>query len=181
MTQFPNEILLSAALLLIGAYFTWQIAHSLLQWIRFVRLRGTSLVTWPARPSPMYGLSVMLGIVAAGLTILSLLRGAYLHRTYSQAVMAVYFLGMLPLLRRIRPGLYEDGIWCDGGFVPYRDVGRWAFREQPELRLMILTHGSNVASNVAVPPEEYGTVRKILEQKARDRAVRLDPKPIDLS
>jgi hypothetical protein len=181
MTRIPNDVLLSGALLLIGAYFTWQIIVGLVQWARFMRLRRTSLVTWPARPYPLYRLSLALGVLAAGLTIVSLVQGSYLHRTYSQAAMAVYFLGLVPLLRRVRPGLYEDGIWCDGGFVPYCDVGRWAFREEPELHLMILTHGSRVASDVAVPPEEYGTVRKVLEQKSRENVVHLDPKPIDLS
>ena len=101
-----------------------------------------------------------------------------LHRPfvhlYGQYATAAYFILMVPLSARIRLGLYRDGIWADGGFLPYSRIGRMAFREGPEIVLILLQRGAARAFRLPVPPEEYGALRKVLEEKIRERVLNMD-------
>ena len=38
--------------------------------------------------------------------------------------MLVYYVYAMPLGQKIRRGFYEDGIWSDGGFIPYHEHRR---------------------------------------------------------
>src|SRR5262249_41723338 len=86
----------------------------------------------------------------------------------SQALMALYFILMVPLSRRIRFGLYRDGVWGDGGFLAYGDIRRMAFLETPAIVLVLLPRGGSRPLRLPVPPDEYGAVRNLLEEKTRD-------------
>ena len=90
---------------------------------------------------------------------------------YGQYATAAYFILMVPLSARIRLGLYQDGVWADTGFLPYARIGRLAFREGPEIALLLLQRGAARAFRLVVPAEEYGAVRKVLEEKIRQRVV----------
>jgi hypothetical protein len=98
-----------------------------------------------------------------------------LTHVLSQAVMALYFLLMVPLLTRIRPGLYRDGVWADDGFLPYASIGRLAFFETPEIVLVLLPKGRlRGVFRLFVPPQEYAAVRKLLEEQIRARVLRVE-------
>ena len=88
--------------------------------------------------------------------------------------MAAYFILMVPLSARIHLGLYRDGVWADAGFLPYARIGRMAFRETPEIVLFLLPRGAARAFRLPVPAEEYGAVRKVLEEKIRERVVNVE-------
>jgi hypothetical protein len=96
------------------------------------------------------------------------------HHVYSQGVMAAYFIVMVPLVARIRPGLYRDGIWADRGFLSWERIGRMAFVETPEIVLVMVPRGGASPMRLAVPPGEYGTVRKLLEEKIRARQLTME-------
>ena len=53
-------------------------------------------------------------------------------------MMLVYYVYALPLSLKIGRGFYEDGIWTDGGFMPYSNIGglTWREGEQPTLVLL---------------------------------------------
>jgi hypothetical protein len=55
--------------------------------------------------------------------------------------MSLYFVLMVPLSARIHLGLYRDGVWADDGFLPSARIGRMAFRETPEIVLILLPRG----------------------------------------
>ena len=75
------------------------------------------MLTWPARRSIPFAL--VLGAVSLAVAILNTsLDRPFLH-LYGQYATAAYFIRMVPLSARIRLGLYRDGIWADGGFLPY--------------------------------------------------------------
>jgi hypothetical protein len=99
------------------------------------------------------------------------------HHVYSQAVMALYFILMVPLSARIHLGLYRDGVWADTGFLPYERIARMAFREVAqgrEVMLILLPRGRSGSFRLPVPREDYGAVRKVLEEKVRARVVNMD-------
>ena len=86
-----------------------------------------------------------------------------LHHVFSQAMISLYFVLMVPLASRIHLGLYRDGVWADDGFLPYASIGRMAFRETPDIVLILLPRGGASGSfRLPVPRDEYAAVRKVL-------------------
>jgi hypothetical protein len=167
----PYDTFLTLVLLALGVYFSVLVARSLSGYLLFRRIRSTALVTWSARAPAHFPFLLALGLVSAGVAVLN----SYLHRpfhhVYSQGVMAVYFMLFVPLTARIQRGFYRDGVWADAGFVPYGKIGRMAFVERPEIVLVMVPRRGSGAFRLSVPPAEYGAVRKVLEDKIRERAV----------
>jgi hypothetical protein len=169
-----NDVMLTLALLGIGIYFSVLMVRGLLGLLRFRRVQPTALVTWPVRRPAHFPFMLALGIVSALLAfVLGYLQKPF-HHVYSQAVMALYFMLLVPLSARIRLGLYRDGVWADTGFLPYRKIGRLAFREGEEIVLILLPRGGSGSFRLPVPPAEYGTVRKLLEEKIRAQVVQME-------
>lgn len=168
-----TERLFSVAFLGIGAYFTLLVAFGALRYLEFRRLRPTALLTWRARPGAQLPLLLSLGVLAAGIAVLNASMRRPLHHVWGQGVMAVYFIVTVPLLARIPLGLYRDGIWAESGFLPYLRIARLAFREGPEIVLMLLPRRGRSA-RLPIPPAEYGAVRKLLQEKAREGVLNVD-------
>jgi hypothetical protein len=147
------------------------IARGLAGYRLFVKVRPTALITWPVRRPMFFPFQIALGVVAAAVTVINSTLGRPLHHVYSQGVMAVYFLVMVPLMARIPLGLYRDGVWADVGLLRYENIGRIAIRETPEIVLLLVPRGRSRALRLGVPSSEYGAVRKILEDKIRARVV----------
>lgn len=150
------------------------IARGLAGYRLFLKVRPTALLTWPVRRPMFFPFQLALGAVAAAVTVINSTLGRPLHHVYSQGVMAVYFLVMVPLLARIPLGLYRDGVWADAGLLRYENIGRIAIRETPEIVLLLVPRGRSRALRLGVPSSEYGAVRKILEDKIRTRVVNVE-------
>jgi hypothetical protein len=174
MTTLPSETMLSLVLLALGVYFSVLLGRGLAGYAKFRRVRPTALLTWPVQPPPHLPVLLALGVLAAAVALLN----SYLNRPFphvmSQAVMALYFILMVPLSLRIHLGFYRDGVWADTGFLPYGKIGRMAFRETPEIVLLLVPRGRTRSVRLPVPPEEYGAVRKVLEEKRREGLVHVD-------
>ena len=147
------------------------IARGLAGYRLFLKVRPTALLTWPVRRPAHFPFLLALGAVAAALAVINSTMNRPFHHVYSQGVMAVYFMVMVPLSARIQLGLYRDGVWADAGFLPYEKIARMAFREAPEIVLVMVPRGRSGAFRLPVPSSEYGAVRKILEDKIRARVV----------
>jgi len=147
------------------------IARGLAGYRLFLKVRPTALLTWPVRRPAHFPFLLALGAVAAALAVINSTMNRPFHHVYSQGVMAVYFMVMVPLSARIQLGLYRDGVWADAGFLPYEKIARMAFREAPEIVLIMVPRGRSGTFRLPVPSSEYGAVRKILEDKIRARVV----------
>ena len=169
-----NETIFTWAFAGLAVYFTVLVVRGLLGYQRFRRVRPTALLTWPTRRPANYLFLLGLGFLSAGLAFLNASLGRPLHHVYSQAVMALYFVGMVPLSRRIHLGLYDDGVWADSGFLPYAKIGRMAFRETPDLVLILLPRGRSGSFRLPVPREDYGAVRKVLDEKIRAHVLNVE-------
>jgi len=174
----PSEQeVISLGLLGLAVYFAVQLVRGLAGYLRFRSVWPTAVLTWPA-PAPtrsralvdrVLGVSgVVLAAVHAGL-------GKPVHHALAFGLMAVYFLGLVPLARRIRLGLYRDGVWAHRGFLLWTDVGRIAFVEAPQVALLLRPRRGAASFALPVPTEDYGAVRKVLAEKARAGVLRLDP------
>jgi hypothetical protein len=169
-----NETALSVVLLGLGVYFLVLLVRGLRGYLLFRKVRPTALLTWPVPRTGQLPFLLALGIVATAVTALNAYLQRPLHHVLSQALMAAYFVLMVPLCQRIRLGFYSDGVWADSGFLPYGKIGRIAFRESPEIVLILLPRGRSRSFRLPVPPEEYGAVRKMLEEKIRARVVNME-------
>ena len=174
MGNLSNETILTWGLGGLAVYFSVLLVRGLAGYQRFRRVRPTALLTWPSRRPSHLPFLLGLGVVSAALTVINGYLGRPLHHVYSQAVMAAYFVVMVPLSCRIHLGLYRDGVWADSGFVPWASIGRMAFREKPELVLILLPRGRSGSFRLPVPHEEYGAVRKLLEEKIRAHVLNVE-------
>ena len=171
-----QQNVISIGLVALGVYFFVLLVRGLAGYLRFRKVWPTALLTWPApRPALLPVLFAMgvAGAITAGLN-------AWLHRPVHHviglALMAAYFLGLVPLARRIRLGLYRDGVWAHRGFLRWSDVSRVAFVESPQIVVLLLQQRADgVSFKLPVPTAEYGTVRKVLEEKLRAGVLHLDP------
>ena len=171
----PQQQVVSIGLLGLGVYFFVQLVRGLAGYLRFRRVWPTAVLTWPApRPAQLPWLLTMgaLGAITAALN-------AWLHRpphhVIGLALMAVYFLGLVPLARRIRLGLYRDGVWAHRGFLPWQDVARIAYVEGPQVVLLLQPRRGGASFKLPVPGEDYGAVRKLIEEQARAGTLQLEP------
>ncbi len=170
-----NDTILTLGLLGLAIYFSVLVARGIAAYLRFRKVRTTALLTWPGPRPPHFPFLLTLGAISAGLAVLNGYMERPFHHVYSQGVMALYFILMVPLLARIPFGFYQDGIWADAGFLPYGQIARLAFRETPEIVLILLPRGGRAPSfRLPVPPGEYGAVRKVLEEKIRDHVVQTE-------
>jgi hypothetical protein len=164
--------MLTVVLVGIGVYFSVLLARGAAGYVRFRRMRPMAVVTWPARRPLAFAL--VLGVVSLAVAILNTSLGRPILHLWGQYATAAYFILMVPLSARIRFGLYRDGIWADTGFLPYARIGRMAFREGSEIVLILLQRGAARGARLAVPPGEYGAVRKVIEEKIRERVVNVE-------
>jgi hypothetical protein len=174
MGEVSNDQILTWGLAALAVYFSVLLVRGLVGYQRFRRVRPTALLTWPNRRPSHLPLLLGLGVVSTGLTVLNGYLGRPFHHVYSQAVMAAYFMVMVPLSCRIHLGFYRDGVWADSGFVPYASIARLAFRETPEIVLILLPRGRTGTFRLPVPSTEYGAVRKLLDEKARAHVLNVE-------
>lgn len=169
-----NQALLTIGLIGMGLYFAVLIAGSLRTYVRFRRLRPTALVTWPIPRPPNLGLLLGLGVLAAFVAALNGALARPWHNVLSQALVAVYFILVVPLSLRIQWGCYAHGVWADGGFLPYAEIRRMSFREMGAIVLVLVPRHGAVPFRMLVPPSAYGAVRRVLEDKARAHELQLE-------
>ncbi|HXK08466.1 MAG TPA: hypothetical protein VMT70_02355 [Vicinamibacteria bacterium] len=175
MLPTSQQQLLGVGLLGIGLYFAVQLVRGIAGYLRYVRVAPTALVSWPTPRPARLRLLIGLGVSGAVLALVLAWQGKPAHHVVAFALMAVYFLGMVPLARRIRLGLFRDGVWAHRGFLRWEDVARIAFVEKPQIVLLLQARRQGSAFKLPVPADEYGAVRKLLEEKARAGVLRLEP------
>lgn len=167
--------LVGLGLALLGVYFAVQLWRGAAGYLRYRRIAPTALVSWPPPVPAQLPWLIALGALGATTAVANAWMRRPAHHVLGLALMAAYFLGLVPLARRIRLGLYRDGIWAHRGFLPWSQVARIAFVEAPEIVLLLTPRQSEAPFKLPVPASEYGTVRKILEEKARSGLLRLEP------
>jgi hypothetical protein len=169
-----NETVLTVGLVALGVYFSVLLIRGFAGYLRFQRVRPTALVTWPAPRPAHFRLLVLLGVVAAAVAALNGFMQRPFHHVLPQGLMSLYFILMVPLSGRIRLGLYRDGVWADAGFVSWTEIGRMAFRETPEIVLILLPRTGSASFRLPVPAAEYSAVRKALEEKVRAKVLHVE-------
>jgi len=173
--------LLLRVLYLIGAGFLFVNVHEFFQYYRFTRLRKSALLTWTGPRPPLYRLFLWVGAVLAILVFYKLVI-LKLHPKYvfGETMMLVYYVYALPLGVKIKRGFYEDGIWTEGGFVPYVNIGGLTWREGPDPTLVLLYRWRTFARSLIVPEPLYGAARRLLRDKIAAHDIHFTGKTLDL-
>ncbi len=175
MLTAGQQQLVSVGLAFLGLYFAVQLVRGAAGLLRYRAVAPTALATWPPPPPARLPLLIALGASGALLALILAGQRKPVHHVVAFALMAVYFLGMVPLARTIRLGVYRGGVWAHRGFLPWGDVARIAFVDGPPIVLLLKPRRGSASYKLPVPGGEYGAVRKLLEEKAREGLLNLAP------
>lgn len=170
-----EQRLIGVGLAGLGLYFAVQLARGLAGYRRYRRVLPTAILTWEPPPPAQLRWLTALGVLGAVTAALNAARQRPWYHVLGLGLMAAYFLVLVPLARRIRLGLYRDGVWAHRGFVPWGEIARIAFVESPQVVLLIKPRHGGRSHKLPVPAAEYGAVRRVLEDKAREGALHLEP------
>ena len=172
---------LSRILFILGIGFLVANVRLLLQVARFVRLKSSAVLTWPGRRPPFYGLLLGLGAVLSVLIVYKLaVLQVHPTRVFGETMMLVYYGYAVPLSQKIGRGFYEDGIWSDGGFVPYSTIGGLAWREGEQVTLVLIDRMRQFGRKLTVPESYYGAARRLLRDKIAAHDIQITAKSLDL-
>ena len=173
--------LLPRVLFVLGLGFLVANLRLLLQFIRFLRLRSSALLTWPGRRPPFYGLLLVLGAVLSILIVYKLgVLQQHPKEVFGESMMLVYYGYALPLSLKIGRGFYEDGIWADGGYMPYSSIGGLTWREEGQITLVMMHRMRAFARRLVVPDSYYGAARRLLRDKIAAHDIHFTGKTLDL-
>lgn len=169
------------ALFLLGVGFLIATLQIAAQFIHYRRLRPGALVTWPPETPPTYPWMLALGVVAGILVFVKVVvQQQPPQRAFGEGMMLLYYAYAVPLRLKIGRGLYADGIWADGGYIPYTKIGGLSWREGKTITLVIIYRLRNLARRLTVPRAHYAEVRRHLRDKIGAHDIDVTGKPLDL-
>jgi hypothetical protein len=172
---------LSRFLLLLGVGFLIANLRLLMQFGTFLKLRSSALLTWPGRKPPFYGLLLGIGAILGVLVFykLAILR-QHPREVFGESMMLLYYGYAFPLSLKIGRGFYQDGIWADGGFMPYSSIGGLTWREGEQVTLVLMHRMRAFARLLVVPESCYGAARRLLRDKIAAHDIHFTGKTLDL-
>jgi hypothetical protein len=94
-------------------------------------------------------------------------------------MMLIYFLCAIPLSARIDLGFYRDGVWSDGGFMPWTRISGVSWKEDP-VTLVLISRVRSIAQHLRVPQSLYGQARKVLRDRIGTHDLNLRGTGLDL-
>jgi len=152
-------------MLMFGVGFFLANARIALDYTRFVRRRNGAQLTWRPRSTN----AAMAAAIAVALGALILVKVFYLHmQAFGETMMFAYYAYLLPLSRRIARGFYADGIWTDGGFMPYEEIGGVTWRDgETSGTLIVSSRLRTIARRLAVPGDKYSAAKRLVREKIR--------------
>ena len=170
---------LTFTLVALGAGFLVANARLILEHVRFLRRRRSAALIWPSPKPPYYGTALALAVVLGILVSYKVL--VLRRQVFGEGMMFLYYGYLLPMSLRIRRGFYEDGVWTDSGFVPYREIGGISWREgEHQVTLIVISRLRNLARRLAVPLEHYGAARRLLRDKIKKHDIQFAGTGLDL-
>ncbi len=157
------EALLPRVLFVLGVGFSVANARLLLQFLRFLRLRSSAVLTWPAgRPAYSHFFAALAGALGLLIIVKLVIQRQPPSNAFGESMMLVYYGYAAPLSWRIGRGFYQDGIWSDTGFMRYAEIGGLTWRENETITLVVISRARRLARRLEVPLNLYGEARRIL-------------------
>ena len=175
------EQFLPRLLVVLGGGFLVANVRLLAQYLRFWRLRSSAVLTWPARRPPY---AIFFAVLAGSLGLLIIVKLVIQQRppmhAFGESMMLLYYGYAAPLSWRIGRGFYRDGIWADGGFMRYAEIGGLTWREDTEITLVLISRARRLARRLVVPLPLYGEARRILRDHIASHDIQFSGQTLDL-
>jgi hypothetical protein len=172
---------LPAILFVLGVGFLLVNLRLTYQFLRFLRLRSSALLTWPGPRPPFYRLFLVVGAILSLLIVYKLL--VLKMRpvdVFGETMMLVYYVYTMPLSVKIGRGFYQEGIWADTGFIPYSHIGGLKWREGEPLTLVMIYRMRDFAKSLVVPEAHYAAARRLLRDKIAAHDIQFPERALDL-
>lgn len=169
--------LLSQFLFVLGLGFLIADVRAGIELVRWLRQRASAVLVWPAPKPPFYGLNLAIGVMLGCLLLFKIfVQPNSRSAIFGELMMFIYFGYAVPLLTRIKRGLYADGIWTDSGFIPYSQIGGLSWKED-ERTLVVISRFRVQARLLDVPGPLLGEVRRLLREKISAHAIEFEGGP----
>ncbi|RPJ79357.1 MAG: hypothetical protein EHM13_13490 [Acidobacteria bacterium] len=172
---------LERLLLLFGLGFLVMDVRAVISHVAYWRRRPKAVLVWPARSPVFFTLQLLIGGTLGLLLAYNLaFRDAPAEELFGEGMMFVYYSYAVPLANRVERGFYGDGVWTDGGFVPYWKIGAVSWREEPEPVLLLASRQGGAARRLLVPGELYGATRRVMRDLIEARTIQFSRPGLDL-
>jgi hypothetical protein len=102
------------------------------------------------------------------------------NNVFGETMLFIYYIYALPLSLKIQRGFYEDGIWTDGAYIAYSNIGGLTWREGERITLVLLQRWRNFARRLTVPQPLYAEARRVLRDKIAAHDIHFTGKALDL-
>lgn len=169
-------------LLLLGAGFLVANIRTGLDFLRFLKRRSKALLVWLPPSPPYYGMLLTIGIVMGILIVYNVsfspLRSG--RQLFGEGMMFLYYTVAVSANRTIARGFYADGIWAEGGFMPYQQIGAISWREDKDVTLLVTSRMRHFARTLVVPGRFYGAARRLLRDKIEAHDIKVSRPGLDL-
>jgi len=166
---------LERLLLLLGVGFLVANARVLIDLAWTVRRRARAVLVWPSRRPPFYVVILLIGAALGALLVSNLATGNLQPGPiFGEVMMFCYYAGAMPVSRLVRRGFYADGVWTDGRFLPYGQIGGLTWREGTAITLILLVKARGAALRLVVPGEQYGAARRVLRDMIASHQIHFD-------
>jgi hypothetical protein len=164
---------LERVLLLLGVGFLVANLRILYDLARYGRRRRAAILVWPPRRHPYYPVMLLIG-VALGALLVSNIATGHLQAgpIFGETMMFAYYACAVPLSRIVRRGFYANGIWTDSRYLGYERIGGLAWREGPDVMLILIVRARSAALRLVVPGSHYGAARRVLRDKIAEHQIR---------
>lgn len=172
---------LERLLFLLGLGFLLANLHALVNQLLYWKRRSTALMLWPAGYPPFFSLHLIIGGTLGLLLSYNLLfRVTPAEELFGEGMMFLYYAYAVPVAHRVERGFYRDGIWTDGGFLPYRRIGAVSWHEERDPVLLLADRARARARRLVVPGALYGAVRRLLRDLMDQRTIHFARPGLDL-
>lgn len=170
--------LLPQVLFLLGLGFLVANLRAGLDLARWFRRRSAAELVWPAPKPPFYGLNLAIGVMLGCLLLFKIaVQPNSRFAIFGELMMFIYFGYAVPLSTRIKLGLYADGIWAEGGFIPYTQIGGLSWKGGDSSTLVVISRFRAMARRLEVPGPVLGEVRRLLRAKIAAHAIEFEGGP----
>ena len=175
------EFVLPQVLFLFGIGFCAANIKVTADLLRFRFRRASALLVWENPKPRYYGFALALGVVLGLLIAFKLfILGNPLNQLFGEVMMLVYYGYAFPLSTRITRGFYREGVWSDGGFMPWGQIAAVSWREESVVTLVLIPHFRHVAKRLQVPGHLYGEARRVLQDKVTAHDIIIGGAGLDL-
>ena len=169
-------------LLLLGAGFLVANVRTALDFLRFLRRRSSALLVWLPPKPPYYSVLLAIGVVMGFLVLYNLAHAPNRsgRQLFGEIMMFLYYTAAVAMNGAIARGFYADGIWAEGGFMPYRQIGAISWQEGKEITLLMTARMRHFARRLVVPGHVYAAARRLLRDKIEAHDIKFVRTGLDL-